>query len=68
MAISQSEILRGEGFRRLATIGGSAPAETKADRGIPYLRSSMDGRPVKIHDPRGLVVPGENVIFVKPSR
>ena len=68
MAISQAETLRGDGFRRLATIGGSTSAEIKADRGIPYLRTSMDSRPVKIHDPRGLVTPGENVIFVKPSR
>ena len=68
MAISQSETLRGEGFRRLATIGGSTPTDAKADRGIPYLRSSIDSRPVKIHDPKGLVAPGENVIFIKPSK
>lgn len=69
MAMAELKLLRTGDMRRLATLKSNGFLQTaELDRGIPYLKSSLDSRPIKIYDPNKIINNGENVIFIKPQK
>lgn len=69
MAMAELELPKTNGLRKLAVLknGGFVRAEEQ-DRGIPYLKSSLDSRRVKIYDPGKIINGSENVVFIKPQK
>lgn len=69
MAMAELTLSRADGIKRLATLKSNGLLQTaESDRGIPYLKSSLDSRPIKIYDPNKIINNGENVIFIKPQK